>query len=35
MRTYTPNEIRFFLVDPKVVTFQVFSQMPHLYAPIL
>lgn len=35
LRSYSPNEVRFFLVDPKVVTFQVFSQMPHLYAPVL
>jgi len=35
IRSNTPNDVRFFLVDPKIVTFNIFRTMPHLYAPIV
>ncbi len=35
LRTHTPDTLRLFLVDPKVVSFNVFKNLPHLYAPIV
>ena len=35
LRGHTPNSLRLFLVDPKVVTFSPFKKSPFLYAPIV
>lgn len=35
MKHNTPDQLRFFLVDPKVVSFNIFKDVPHLYAPIV
>jgi len=35
LRWNSPDELRLFLVDPKVVSFNIFSKIPHLYAPVI
>lgn len=35
LQSHGPDSLRFFMVDPKVVTFKSFSKLPHLYAPII
>ena len=35
LRSHSPETLRFFMVDPKVVTFRIFNKLPHLYAPIV
>ncbi len=35
LRSNSPDDLRFFLVDPKVVTFSIFNKLPHLYAPVV
>ena len=35
LRSHAPDSLRLFLVDPKVVSFSIFKNSPHLYAPIV
>lgn len=35
LRSHSPDDLRLFLVDPKVVTFNIFKDLPHLYAPVV
>jgi len=35
LRSNMPEDLRLFLVDPKVVSFNIFKNIPHLYAPII
>ncbi|MFC4991713.1 DNA translocase FtsK [Rubritalea tangerina] len=32
---FSPDELRFIMVDPKVVEMQVYSQLPHLVVPVV
>lgn len=32
---FTPEELRFILIDPKVVEMQVYNKLPHLVAPVV
>ncbi len=32
---FSPDELRFIMIDPKVVEFQAYSTLPHLIAPII
>ena len=32
---YTPNELRMILVDPKMVEFNAYNGLPHLYVPVV
>lgn len=35
LRGHTPDSLRLFLVDPKIVSFSIFKKIPYLYAPIV
>jgi len=32
---YTPRDLRFIMIDPKVVEMQIYNQLPHLYVPVV
>src|SRR5438045_7902863 len=32
---FTPEELRFFMIDPKVVEMQVYNSLPHLFIPVV
>ena len=32
---YTPEELRFIMIDPKVVEMQVYNDLPHLVTPVV
>lgn len=32
---YTPEELRFIMIDPKVVEMQIYNQLPHLVTPVV
>lgn len=32
---YTPEELRFIMIDPKVVEMQMYNQLPHLVTPVV
>jgi S-DNA-T family DNA segregation ATPase FtsK/SpoIIIE len=32
---YTPEELRFIMIDPKVVEMQVYNELPHLVTPVV
>jgi len=32
---YTPEELRFIMIDPKVVEMQIFNSLPHLVTPVV
>ena len=32
---YTPEELRFIMIDPKVVEMQIYNELPHLVTPVV
>src|SRR5690606_3465149 len=32
---YTPEELRFIMIDPKVVEMQIYNDLPHLVTPVV
>ena len=32
---FTPDELRFIMIDPKVVEMQIYNDLPHLLIPVV